>query len=78
MSAGVSAGIDMALHLAARLTDETTARRVQLALDYDPQPPHGGIDYDHIPSLPHVLRGAIGLTGPVLGARARRLTRAGR
>ncbi len=78
MSAGVSAGIDMALHLAARLTDETTARRVQLALDYDPQPPHGGIDYDHIPSLPHVLRGAIGLTGPALGARTRRLTNAGR
>jgi transcriptional regulator GlxA family with amidase domain len=78
MSAGVSAGIDMALHLAARLTDEATARRVQLAIDYDPQPPHGGIDYDHIPSLPHVLRGAIGLTGPALRARARRLTRAGR
>ena len=35
MSAGVSAGIDMGLYLAARLTDEATARRVQLALDYD-------------------------------------------
>ncbi len=49
MSAGVSAGIDMALHLAARLADERTARQVQLALDYDPKPPDGGIDYDHIP-----------------------------
>jgi transcriptional regulator GlxA family with amidase domain len=78
MSAGVSAGIDMALYLAARLTDEATARRVQLALDYDPQPPHGGIDYDHIPFGPRVMRGEIGLTGPVLGARARRLIRAGR
>jgi transcriptional regulator GlxA family with amidase domain len=78
MSAGVSAGIDMALHLAARLTDERTARQLQLALDYDPQPPHGGIDYDHIPPLPRLLRGAIGLTGPVIAGRARRLTRAGR
>jgi transcriptional regulator GlxA family with amidase domain len=78
LSAGVSAGIDMALQLAARLTDEATARRVQLALDYDPEPPHGGIDYDHIPPLPRLLRGAIGLTGPALAARARRLTRAGR
>ena len=35
-SAGVSAGIDMALHLAARLTDEETARRVQRSPGYDP------------------------------------------
>jgi transcriptional regulator GlxA family with amidase domain len=78
MSAGVSAGIDMALLLAARLTDEATARRVQLALDYDPQPPHGGIDYDHVAPLPRAVRGAIGLTGPLLATRSRRLTRAGR
>ncbi|MGY1831924.1 DJ-1/PfpI family protein [Geodermatophilus sp. SYSU D01180] len=78
MSAGVAAGIDMALHLAARLTDEATARRVQRALDYDPRPPWGGIDYDHIPPLPRVVRGAIGLTAPVVAGRARRLTRAGR
>ncbi|MCT2593157.1 DJ-1/PfpI family protein [Streptomyces sp. N2-109] len=38
-AAGVSAGIDMALYLAARLTDETTARAVQLAVEYDPHPP---------------------------------------
>ncbi|MGY1784572.1 DJ-1/PfpI family protein [Geodermatophilus sp. SYSU D00698] len=78
MSAGVSAGIDMALHLAARLTDEATARRVQRAVDYDPQPPWGGIDYDRIPRLPRAVRGAIGLTAPVVAGRARRLTRAGR
>ncbi len=40
-SAGVSAGIDMALHLAARLTDEETARRVQQSLGYDPIPLSG-------------------------------------
>jgi transcriptional regulator GlxA family with amidase domain len=78
MSAGVSAGIDMALHLAARLTDEATARRVQRAIDYDPQPPWGGIDYAHIPPLPRAIRGAIGLTAPAIAARSKRLTRAGR
>jgi transcriptional regulator GlxA family with amidase domain len=40
-SAGVSAGIDMALALVARLTDEPTARMVQLAIEYDPHPPLG-------------------------------------
>jgi transcriptional regulator GlxA family with amidase domain len=78
MSAGVSAGIDMALHLAARLTDEATARKVQLAIDYNPQPPYGGIDYDHIPPLPHAMRAAIGLAAPAVTARSKRLTRAGR
>jgi transcriptional regulator GlxA family with amidase domain len=38
-AAGVSAGIDMALTLAAELTDEATARGMQLAIEYDPQPP---------------------------------------
>jgi transcriptional regulator GlxA family with amidase domain len=40
-SAGVSAGIDMALQLAARLTDEQTSREVQYQLGYDPEPPFG-------------------------------------
>jgi transcriptional regulator GlxA family with amidase domain len=77
MSAGVSAGVDMALHLAARLTDEHTARRVQRAIDYDPQPPWGGIDYANIPPLPRALRGAISLLGPVVAAKPKRLARAG-
>jgi transcriptional regulator GlxA family with amidase domain len=77
MSAGVSAGVDMALHLAARLTDEATARRVQRAIDYDPQPPWGGIDYTHVPRFPRALRGAIGLLAPAIAAKPRRLTRAG-
>jgi transcriptional regulator GlxA family with amidase domain len=47
-SAGVSAGIDMALALVARLTDEATARRVQLAIEYDPHPPFGGIDWGQV------------------------------
>ncbi len=47
-SAGVSAGIDMALALAARLTDEATARMVQLAIEYDPHPPFGPIDWNQV------------------------------
>ncbi|MFD8379397.1 DJ-1/PfpI family protein [Streptomyces sp. NPDC059679] len=39
-AAGVSAGIDMGLHLAARLSDENTARAMQLAVEYDPAPPY--------------------------------------
>jgi transcriptional regulator GlxA family with amidase domain len=38
-AAGVSSGIDMALELAAALADDDTARAIQLAIEYDPQPP---------------------------------------
>jgi transcriptional regulator GlxA family with amidase domain len=38
-SAGVSAGIDMALHLVARLAGEARARQVRRGIQYDPQPP---------------------------------------
>ena len=74
-SAGVSAGIDMALYLVSRLTDEATARRVQLALDYDPRPPFGGIDWANVPRAPRVVKGAIGLVAPLLAARPKRMTR---
>jgi putative intracellular protease/amidase len=38
-AAGVSAGIDMALTLAATIAGEPAARAMQLAIEYDPQPP---------------------------------------
>jgi putative intracellular protease/amidase len=38
-AAGVSAGIDMALTLAARIAGEQTAQAIQLGIEYDPQPP---------------------------------------
>jgi putative intracellular protease/amidase len=38
-AAGVSAGIDMAFTLAARIADEDTARAIQRSIEYDPQPP---------------------------------------
>lgn len=39
MGAGISSGIDMALTLAARLQGDDIAQGIQLALEYDPQPP---------------------------------------
>jgi putative intracellular protease/amidase len=38
-AAGVSAGIDMALTLAARIAGDEFAQAVQLGIEYDPQPP---------------------------------------
>jgi transcriptional regulator GlxA family with amidase domain len=38
-AAGVSAGVDMALTLAARVAGETVAKAIQLAIEYDPAPP---------------------------------------
>ncbi|MGH2966858.1 MAG: DJ-1/PfpI family protein [Solirubrobacterales bacterium] len=38
-AAGVSAGIDMALGLAARIAGEEVAHAIQLGIEYDPQPP---------------------------------------
>lgn len=47
-SAGVSAGIDMALHLAAKLAGPEISQRIQLGVEYDPQPPFGGIDWTQV------------------------------
>ncbi len=38
-AAGVSAGIDMALHLVARLHSRERAREVRRYIQYDPEPP---------------------------------------
>jgi putative intracellular protease/amidase len=38
-AAGVSAGIDMGLILAARLAGDQVAQAIQLGIEYDPQPP---------------------------------------
>jgi len=38
-AAGVSAGIDMALTLAARIAGDEVAQTIQLGIEYDPQPP---------------------------------------
>lgn len=38
-AAGVSAGIDMGLVLAARIAGDEVAQRIQLGIEYDPRPP---------------------------------------
>ena len=77
-SAGVSAGIDMALALAARLTDEGTARRVQRSVGYDPHPPFGGIDYDHLDAVSAAARAGLSLAAALIAAGPKRLTRQNR
>ena len=77
-SAGVSAGIDTALYMVSRLTDEDTARTVQWLIHYDPQPPFGGIDYQNMKLLPRLVRGLSGLRAPFYTRKPRRLTRLAR
>lgn len=74
LSAGVSAGIDMGLQLAARLSDEATARQVQLSLDYDPQPPFGRPDYGDMGLRLWSIRASASLGAPLLTAGPKRLT----
>lgn len=38
-SAGISAGIDMALHLVDRLAGTERARQIRRGIQYDPAPP---------------------------------------
>ncbi|MCP3803107.1 DJ-1/PfpI family protein [Allokutzneria sp. A3M-2-11 16] len=47
-AAGVSAGIDLALHLAERFAGPEVARHVQLAIEYDPEPPLGPLDWNTV------------------------------
>jgi transcriptional regulator GlxA family with amidase domain len=74
-AAGVSAGIDMALYMVSRLTDEETARSVQWLIQYDPQPPFGGIDYQHMKLVPRVIRGMNSPRALFYTRKPRRLTR---
>jgi transcriptional regulator GlxA family with amidase domain len=64
-AAGVSAGIDLALHLGARLTSIDIARQAQLAIEYDPQPPFGPIEWEGVdrtamvPTIEHTIRSVV-------------------
>ena len=49
-AAGVSAGIDMALALAAKLVGEEVAQAIQLGIEYDPQPPFDAGSPDKAPA----------------------------
>jgi putative intracellular protease/amidase len=59
-AAGVSAGLDMALTLAARVVGEDAAKAIQLALEYDPQPPFdSGSVAKADPKLVEVIRSVV-------------------
>lgn len=48
-SAGVSAGIDMALYLVSKIAGDQTAKMIQLAIEYDPKPPFDCGSPDKVP-----------------------------
>jgi transcriptional regulator GlxA family with amidase domain len=56
-AAGVSAGIDMALALAARIAGDEVAQAIQLGIEYDPQPPfHAGSPHKAPAAIVELLR----------------------
>jgi transcriptional regulator GlxA family with amidase domain len=57
-AAGVSAGIDMALALAARIAGDAVAQAIQLGIEYDPQPPFDAGSPQRAPAeIVELLRG---------------------
>jgi cyclohexyl-isocyanide hydratase len=48
---GVTAGIDLGLGVVAEIAGETTARKIQLGIEYDPAPPFDSGDPDKAPTL---------------------------
>jgi transcriptional regulator GlxA family with amidase domain len=63
--AGVSAGIDMGLTLVSRLFGDDVARVVQLAIEYDPQPPFdSGAPSKAAPETLAFIRDLMGVTTP--------------
>jgi cyclohexyl-isocyanide hydratase len=61
-AAGVSAGIDFALHLVAEIAGRETAQAIQLGIEYDPAPPF---------STGHPDRSPAALTSLVAGRNAK-------
>ena len=71
-AAGVSAGIDMALTLAARIAGEEYAQAIQLGIEYDPQPPFdGGSAAKAPPEIVELVRGGRRACSPEACARRR-------
>jgi cyclohexyl-isocyanide hydratase len=55
---GVTAGIDFGLCVVAEIAGETTARRIQLGMEYDPAPPFDSGNPDKAPALKSELLSA--------------------
>jgi transcriptional regulator GlxA family with amidase domain len=66
-AAGVSAGIDMALHLVGREAGPDVAQAVQLAIEYDPEPPFDAGSPSKAPPEIVELLTAAAATDPSLG-----------
>ncbi len=65
-AAGVSAGIDMALVLAARLAGDDMAKAIQLGIEYDPQPPFdAGSPATAPPAIVDLVRSVLSSPEPV-------------
>ena len=58
-AAGVSAGIDMALRLAALVAGDDVARAIQLGIEYDPDPPFDAGSPEKAPELAEAIRGLV-------------------
>src|ERR1700676_4618960 len=55
---GVTSGIDFGLSMVAEIAGETTARRIQLGMEYDPAPPFDSGDPDKAPDIKTALMAA--------------------
>jgi transcriptional regulator GlxA family with amidase domain len=70
-TAGVSAGIDMALHLVGREAGPEVAQAVQLGIEYDPQPPFDAGSPDKAPeAIVEAVTAVAGAGDEWLGAQA--------
>jgi len=74
-AAGVSAGIDMALTLAERIAGARVAQAIQLAIEYDPGPPHDSGSLEKAPAeIVELVRSLIAAeddrAGELLGRRS--------
>jgi transcriptional regulator GlxA family with amidase domain len=68
-AAGVTAGIDMALHLVAREVGPEIAQAVQLGIEYDPDPPFdSGSPEKAPPEIVELVRTAAASSSPLPGA----------
>ena len=71
---GVTAGLDFGLHLASVLADPETAQRIQLFLEYTPEPPFTSGSPDTAPK--HVLAHVSRAIAPMLARRKEATLRA--
>jgi putative intracellular protease/amidase len=68
-AAGVTAGIDMALHLVAREAGPEVAQAVQLGIEYDPDPPFdSGSPEKAAPEIVEIVRSVAAASDPLISA----------